>query len=145
MQIRGKAIVVFEYNKKYLFTVCCDHDKNEVFYIPVGGGIEFGEYSLDAAKREVLEEIGQQTMNERLLGVSENIFHLNGTDEHEIVFIYSAGFQNESAYSSVLKGGINDKGEEIKLIWSSLDEIENNNIRVYPQSLLDILKQKQDH
>jgi len=142
MDIRGKSIAVFRHNNKYLFTVCYEREKDEVFYIPVGGGIEFGEYSLAAAKREVKEEIGQETENERLLSITENIFTFNGIKEHEIVFTYYAEFRNKQAYSSLLKGGINAEGKEIKLIWAALDEIETKNICVYPQSLLALLKQE---
>ena len=138
-QIRGKSIIIFEHNDKYLFTVCYEHEKNETFYIPVGGGIEFGEHSLDAAKREVMEEIGQETKNERLLEISENIFTYNGIAEHEIVFIYSAEFKNSNAYTDHLKANINAEGKEIKLIWASLDEIRQNNIQLFPSSLPTIL------
>jgi 8-oxo-dGTP pyrophosphatase MutT (NUDIX family) len=138
-QIRGKSIVIFEHNDKYLFTVCYEHERKETFYIPVGGGIEFGEHSLDAAKREVMEEIGQETKNERLLEITENIFTYNGIAEHEIVFIYSAEFKNPNAYTDNLKGNINAEGKQIKLVWASLKEIRQNNIRLFPSSLSALL------
>jgi len=49
-----------------------------VFYIPIGGGVEAGEYAIDAAKREVPEEVGQEIENICLLDISENIFTFNG-------------------------------------------------------------------
>ena len=88
--IRGKSIVLFELDNKFLFTVCAEETTNKIFYIPVGGGIEFGEHSGDAAKREVMEEIGQEIKNLRLLDIMENIFTYNRINEHEIVFIYIA-------------------------------------------------------
>lgn len=141
MNIRGKAIVIFKHNGKYLFTVCYEETKNEVFYIPVGGGIEFGEHSLDAARREVMEEIKQEIENVRLVSVTENIFTFNRIEEHEIVFTYAAEFKNRLAYSSVLKGGTNAEGKKIKLVWATPDEIINKNIRLYPRSLMELLKQ----
>jgi 8-oxo-dGTP pyrophosphatase MutT (NUDIX family) len=139
MNIRAKAIVIFKQNDKYLFTVCHDRVKDELFYIPVGGGIEFGEHSLEAAKREVKEEIGREIGDEKLLSVTENIFEFKGICEHEIVFTYYAEFMNKEALSLSLKAGINDAGEEIKLVWATLQEIQQKNIRVYPYSLLKIL------
>jgi len=139
MNIRGKAIVVFEHQEKFLFTVCFDKITNDIFYIPVGGGIEFGEYSIDAAKREVLEEIGQEIDNVQLLNVSENIFKFNGINEHEIVFIYKASFKDPQAYHH-LNANKNDKGETIAVIWAPLSEINKNKIKTYPEGLLQILE-----
>ena len=113
--------------------------RKRYFYIPVGGGIEFGESSLIAARREVKEETGEEIENEKLLNISENIFTFNGIPEHEIVFVYSAEFKNKEAYTSPLKAGINTEGNAIKLVWASIEEIRNNNIKLYPSSLLDIL------
>ncbi len=137
--IRGKAIVILEKEGKFLFTICYEHVQEKVFYIPVGGGIEFGEHSIDAAKREVLEETGEEIENVKLIDTSENIFSFNGIKEHEIVFIYSAGFKDKSAYKKELRGRQNDKGEEIKLVWASLYDIAGKNINLYPPGLLPLL------
>lgn len=91
--IRGKSIVILEKDKRFLFTVCFEQITKKIFYVPVGGGIEFGEHSLATAKREVLEEIGEETENEQLIDISENIFTFNGLNEHEIVFVYKAEFK----------------------------------------------------
>jgi 8-oxo-dGTP pyrophosphatase MutT (NUDIX family) len=138
-RIRRKAMMIFKYKGKYLFTVCIEEEKNKIFYIPAGGGIEFGEHSRAAAKREVMEETNQEIENEKLVDISEHIFTFNGIDEHGIVFIYSAEFKDKSAYTTQIKGGFNSEGQEIKLVWAPLDEIQHNKIRVYPESLSEIL------
>ncbi len=94
--IRGKSVVILEHKTKFLFTVCIE-TSGKVYYIPIGGGIEFGEHSSEAGKREALEEIGQEVINLQLLNVSENILKYNEVDEHEIVFIYKAEFKNKNA------------------------------------------------
>jgi 8-oxo-dGTP pyrophosphatase MutT (NUDIX family) len=113
-----------------------------VFYIPVGGGIEAGEYSIDAAKREVLEEINQEIENIELLNINENIFIYNGKDEHEIVFVYKADFKNKLAYDSIFTGKLNDNGSKIKVVWATIDEIKVQHIKIYPGGLMKILEQQ---
>ena len=141
MQVRAKAVVIFQNKNKFLFTVCYEHTNKQVFYIPVGGGVEAGEYSIDAARREVLEEIGQETENLRLIDINENIFTYNGKDEHEIVFVYMADFKDKLAYDDTLVGNFNDNGHEIKLAWASIEEIKAQKIKIYPGRLLKILEQ----
>jgi len=139
-QVRAKAVVIIEHSGKFLFTVCIEKTTGTVFYIPAGGGIEFGEHSSVAAKREMLEETGQPVTNLNLLHISENIFAFNGIEEHEIVFIYKADFVNEEAYHSVLYGS-NDKGEAIAFIWATINAIKEQTIAVYPFGLVQILGQ----
>jgi ADP-ribose pyrophosphatase YjhB (NUDIX family) len=68
------------------------------FQRPLGGHVEFGERSEDAVHRELLEEIGQSLRDVRLLGVLENIFDWEGSRAHEIVFVFSASLQDDTAY-----------------------------------------------
>jgi len=140
--IRGKAIVILQRNKQYLFTVCFEESTGRIFYIPVGGGIEFGEYAIDAAKREALEEIGQEIEIVQLLDISENIFEYNGAAEHEIVFIFKAEFKDKAAYDMELVGNKNDDSRQLKLTWASVDEVNANGISVYPSSLLKIIMEQ---
>ena len=141
--IRGKAVVILECEGKFLFTVGHDHVKCESLYVPVGGGIEFGEYALDAAKREVKEEIGQEITNEVLLDISENIFEYNGIQEHEIVFAYRAEFLDEKAYEMELKG-VESDGKAITLTWLTVEEIQQRKNRIYPESIRSFLLQEKE-
>jgi len=141
MQIRAKAVVIFQNKNRFLFTVCNEQSKNQVFYIPVGGGVEVGEYSIDAARREVREEISQEIENIELLNINENIFTYNGKKEHEIVFIYKAEFKNKLAYEATLITNSNDNGTKIKVAWATTDEITDKHIKIYPECLWEILDQ----
>ena len=68
------------------------------FQRPLGGHVEFGEYARDTVIREFQEEIGQRLAGVRLLGVVENIFQWRGSTQHEIVFLFTAGFADPAAY-----------------------------------------------
>jgi ADP-ribose pyrophosphatase YjhB (NUDIX family) len=143
--IRGKSVAIIEHENRYLFTVCFDQTTDKVFYIPIGGGIAFGEHSREAAKREVAEETGREVTNLQLLDVSENIFTFNGVNEHEIVFVYKADFLDQLDYKSEITGNLNDRGDTIKLIWSTLNEIREKGIQLYPFNLLQVLQQSKTY
>ena len=55
--IRAKSVCVFRHQHKVLLTECFDPAKNQHYLMPIGGGVDFGEKSSDAAIREVREEI----------------------------------------------------------------------------------------
>ena len=112
----------------------------EDFYLPVGGGIEFGEYSVDAVRREVKEELGKEIVHERLLGISENIFTFDGKKEHEIVFTYVAEFKDQAAYNEKLTG-IESNGQLMDLVWITIDELAKSTMKLYPSGLFEQLEQ----
>ena len=55
-----------------------------MFRLPPGGHAELGEYALEAAQRELGEEIGQVPARMHLTGVPENSTERDGTARHEI-------------------------------------------------------------
>jgi ADP-ribose pyrophosphatase YjhB (NUDIX family) len=71
------------------------------FYRPAGGGIEFGETSRDAARRELREELDIDVGELELLGVLENVFTFRGAPYHEICFVF------ETWVGSDLLAGLN--------------------------------------
>ncbi len=139
MTIRAKAIALIKNGNKFLFTICKELSTGLTYYIPVGGGINFGECSIDAIKREFMEEAGLELINLELVDVSENIFSFNNVIEHEIVFAYKADLSDKKAYTQNLAGKLNDKGIQINLTWASLEEIQKSSIQLYPSSLNEIL------
>lgn len=139
MPVRGKAIVIIRKDDQFLFTVCFEQEHKQVFYIPVGGGIEFGEYSVDAAKREALEETGREVTNLQLMNIKENIFRYNAKQEHEILFTYLAEFADPNAYHEPLEAGLDCDGKKIELTWATIDEVAARNVKVYPTTLLEDL------
>jgi ADP-ribose pyrophosphatase len=66
MSIRAKAIAIIKDENKFLFTICKESSTGKNYYIPVGGGINFGEYSINAIKREFMEEVGLELIKLQL-------------------------------------------------------------------------------
>ena len=66
--IRAIAICVFRHGDKILAAEGFDSIKQQTFYRPLGGTIEFGEHSSETVRRELLEELGAEVTNLRYLG-----------------------------------------------------------------------------
>src|SRR3989338_2204793 len=93
--MRPNSLVLIFNNDKILLEKGEDKVKNLIFYRPLGGGIEFGETSITALKRELKEEIGATLKNEKFLTVIENIFEYNNEKFHEIVFLFKGEIVEE--------------------------------------------------
>jgi ADP-ribose pyrophosphatase YjhB (NUDIX family) len=87
------------------------------FHRPLGGHVEFGEYALDTAHRELQEEIGQTLTDVRLLGVLENIFQWNGVVQHEVVFTFAAALADHAAYEIAEQRILDDPDGRDRVIW----------------------------
>lgn len=104
------------------------------FHRPLGGHVEYGEYALDTVQREFHEEIGQALTGVRLAGVLENLFQWNGTTQHEVVFVFAAGFADEAAYE-IPEQVIRDTPEQSRVIWRPPDAASPP---LYPEGVADL-------
>jgi 8-oxo-dGTP pyrophosphatase MutT (NUDIX family) len=139
-QIRPIAICVFNRNSKILVFEDYDPSKGETFYRPLGGGIEFGEYSIETVRREMMEEIGAKVKDLVYLGTLENIFIFNGTPGHEIVQVYDGALVESGLYEqAVIAGHESNVSLPMKVVWKSLDEFGPGKAILYPDGLLDLL------
>ena len=67
-----------------------------------GGRVQFGEDSLQALQREMLEEVGQELMQPRLLAIIENFYADSGQDVHELLYIYQGKVLDERAAAELV-------------------------------------------
>ena len=139
-QIRPVALCVFLNNDRILVFEGHDPVKGEFFYRPLGGGIEFGEKSEDAVRRELKEEINVEVGEIRFLGALENIFIFNGISYHEIVLIYDGTLIESGLYAQALITGKEANGDDIRAMWKSLEEFESGASILYPHGLLNLLR-----
>lgn len=138
-QIRAIAICVFRKGDSILVAEGIDKVKGDHFYRPIGGGIEYGETSSEALKREMLEEIEAKINNLNHLGTIENIFTFNGNLGHEVVFVYDAEFVDKSFYDKSSFLAQEDNGATFKLLWKPLSDFTNNKLKLVPDGLFDLL------
>ena len=125
---RGDDILVFEGH---------DATKQETFYRPLGGGIEFGESAAEAVQRELQEELAVELSDVELLGVLENIFTASDRAGHEIVFVYSANLADLSMYERDAVGHVADEGSPVT--WQPLSRFTSGKAILYPRGLVDLL------
>jgi ADP-ribose pyrophosphatase YjhB (NUDIX family) len=142
-RIRTIALCLFSHEGKILVSEELDTVKGSVYARPVGGGIEFGERSIEAIRREIQEELSQEIESIELVGVLENHFTLEGASGHEIVFVYDARFFDQSCYDKPYLDGVeHDVNAQFKALWRSPAELRAANIRLVPESLESLLVEK---
>lgn len=139
-QIRPVALCICRNKDRILVFEGYDPLKGETFYRPLGGGIEFGERSEDAVRRELKEEINVDVGEIRYLGTLENIFIFNGNAYHEIVLIYDGTLTEPGLYDQSMITGKEANGDDIRAMWKSLDEFESGSTILYPNGLLNLLR-----
>ena len=133
--IKAKALCIFRHQDQVLLSYGYDPSKDETYLRPIGGGIEFGETSVQAIEREVLEEINQQITKPKLLAVLENLFTFDGQQGHEIVFVYDAEFVDSVLDTEIEIHGCETSGLSYIAQWLSREQIELNQYPVYPTGI----------
>ena len=126
---RGDDLLVVEYH---------DPTKDQTFYRPLGGGIEFGETADAAVRREMREELDVEILDVRLLGVLESIFHGFGRDGHEIAFIFDCRLADHSLYGRDVVGEVLDDAGT-KVMWRALGSFTPDR-PLYPDGLAGLLR-----
>lgn len=138
-RIRPLALCIFHHQGKILVNPFTDAVGGQTLFRPIGGGIEFGERSMDAIVREVQEELGLSINNVRLIGTLESLFTYAGKPGHEIVQVYDARFDDETVYEKPLLEGYESDGASFNAIWHDSASFTATSPLV-PEGLLDLLK-----
>ena len=138
--IRPIAICVFRHNGRILAAEGYDPLKQQKFYRPLGGAIEFGEHSAVTIGRELAEELGAAVVDLRFLGAIENVFTYDGQVGHEIVMVYDGAFADRSLYQRPGLSGVEDDGLSFRTVWLNLSDCADPAAPpVYPTGLLALL------
>lgn len=144
-KVRSIALCVFRKEDRILVQEGYDPIKQQVFYRPLGGTIEFGERGQETVIRELLEEIGQEVDHVRYLGTLENIFIYNGQMGHEIVLVYDGRFSDPEVYTWPEIHGLENGEKPLKVVWINLAGYRSQPgaklAPLYPTGLVELLSE----
>lgn len=136
-RIRPTALVVLRRAAEIL-VIRSTQPGGEPFLRLPGGGIEPGERAVQAAVREVREEVGATLVGPRLLGVVEHLFlGGNGVTVHEICFVVSGALAEARFTMSGWSGLVCDTGQP--LAWLPETELRAGPIPFHPTAVLELV------
>ena len=135
--IRALAIGVIRRGDELLVYEGHDRSKDETFYRPLGGEIDFGEAAVEALAREFREEIGVELEDVRYLETLENIYDFEGHPGHELIRVYEARLTPASLYERDGWDFQTEDGSTCSVLWKRLDDFADTPL--YPDGLLALL------
>jgi 8-oxo-dGTP pyrophosphatase MutT (NUDIX family) len=137
-QIRLIALGLIRSGDRTFLSQGYDPVKQQTFYRALGGGVDFGETSYDALKREFHEELQAELTNIKYLGCIENLFIYNGQPGHEIIQLYQCDFVDSKFYQ--LDQVEFSEGEHKKTaLWLNIEECKSGKLRVVPELFLEYI------
>jgi len=124
-----------------------DSADGESFYYLLGGGVEFGEHSEEALRREFREELGVELATLSSLETYEDVFTFEGRTEHEMWRVYEVEISDDWPYEREQFTASEPDGKEFECVWKpveAFDSEEDGEEReavetLYPESVLDAL------
>lgn len=138
-KIRVIAICVFHDGNRILAAEGYDTIKQQTYYRPLGGTIEFGERSEDTVRREIIEEINAEVSDLQYLGAIENIFIYEGEKGHELIQVYDGKLVDKTLYKKTFIQGI-EQASPFRAVWVDLDKLGPGFPPLYPTGLVELLK-----
>ena len=135
-KIRVLALGLIRDGDRLFISQGYDSIKQEIFYRVLGGGVDFGEYSLDALQREFKEEIEAELTNIKYLGCMENIFMFNGKERHELIQLYKCDFADSKFYQ-IQELTFWEKERKKTALWVSIDRFKSGELKIVPENFLE--------
>jgi 8-oxo-dGTP pyrophosphatase MutT (NUDIX family) len=137
-EIRVLALGLIRQGERTFISEGYDPVKQQTFYRAMGGGVDFGETSLEALKREFQEEIQAELTNIHYLGCIENLFTFNGKQGHEILQVYQCDFVDPKFYQ--LEKLVFAEGERQKrALWVEISRFKSGELKLVPEQFLEYL------
>lgn len=134
-QIRVLALGIIRSGDRIFISEGYDPANQQTFYRALGGGVDFGETSLEALQREFMEEIQAELTNIQYLGCLENLFVFNDNPGHELLQIYRCDFADPKFYQ--LESLTFNEGDRQKTaLWVDIARFRTGELRLVPESFL---------
>ena len=137
-QIRVLALGLIKKDNRVFMSQGYDPVKQKTFYRAIGGGVDFGETSLEALEREFQEEIQAKLTNISYLGCLENLFTFNGKQGHELLQVYQCDFVDAKFYE--LESLVFAEGKRQKTaLWVDITLFKSGELLLVPEPFLALL------
>ena len=137
-EIRVLALGLIRDDERIFISEGYDPVKQDTFYRALGGGVDFGETSLEALQREFQEEIQAELTNIRYLCCIENLFTFNGKPGQEIIQLYQCDFVDPKLYQ--IERTVFAEGDRKKAaLWVEINRFKSGELRLVPEVFLDYL------
>ena len=137
-QIRVLALGLIKKDNRVFMSQGYDPVKQNTFYRAMGGGVDFGETSLEALEREFQEEIQAKLTNISYLGCLENLFTFNGKQGHELLQVYQCDFVDAKFYE--LESLVFAEGKRQKTaLWVDIALFKSGELLLVPEPFLELL------
>jgi 8-oxo-dGTP pyrophosphatase MutT (NUDIX family) len=137
-KIRLLTLGLIRDENRILLSKSYDSVKQQTFYRALGGGVNFGETSADALKRELLEEIQAEITNLKYLGCIENIFTYEGQPGHEVVQLYQCDFVEPKLYQ-MEQFEVIESDEKGTAFWMNVEDCKAGKLHIVPEAFLDYI------
>lgn len=137
--IRVCARCLFRHDGHILTITAQDPDKPEPHYGVPGGGVEFGETTENALRRELREELGAEVTGLTLSFVAEEIFEVAGSRYHEIVYVYEGRFVDPSYYARPSIRYVESAADGAEATWMPISAFLSGEKRIFPKRLVQVL------
>ena len=128
-----RVAVLIEHKDKVLLETAGE------FWNMIGGRVHFGDSTIEAARRELKEELNADFVDLKLINVSENFFYWMGSQQQELLFVYKAIVDDSYTFTKEKEIKCADADKIFK--WHNKKEVENLVCR--PEIIKGLVKQSE--
>lgn len=133
-RIRPIALGLIKHQDHVFVSKGKDTVKGIEFYRFLGGGIDFGETSINALRREFQEEIQAELTNIQYLTCLDNIFTHQGKPGHELIQLFTCDFVDQSFYNLEHTYTLIEGKEKHDAVWIPTTQVHAGVLNLVPEN-----------